>query len=70
MINIRGGTSTEVQWLRLRLPMQGVWVPSLVGDLRSHMPCGVATKNKKIKITDTEYRLYNNSLYCLHNFLL
>ena len=51
MINIRGGTSTEVQWLRLRLPMQGVWVPYLVGDLRSHMPCGVATKNKKIKIT-------------------
>ena len=46
MINIRGGTSPEVQWLRHRLPMQGAWVPSLVGDLRSHMPCGVATKNK------------------------
>ena len=29
-----------VQWLRLRLPMQGVWVQSLVGELRSHMPRG------------------------------
>ena len=26
------------QWLRIRLPMQGTWVPSLVGELRSCMP--------------------------------
>ena len=26
-----------VQWLRVCLPMQGTWVPSLVGELRSHM---------------------------------
>ena len=32
------GTSLVVQWLRLRLPMQAVRVPSLVGELRSHMP--------------------------------
>ena len=31
------GTSLVVQWLRLRLPRQGVWVWSLVGELRSHM---------------------------------
>ena len=28
-----------VQWLRLSLPLQGVQVRSLVGELRSHMPC-------------------------------
>ena len=27
-----------VQWLRIRLPGQGAWVLSLVGELRSHMP--------------------------------
>ena len=26
-----------VQWLRIRLAMQGIPVPSLVGELRSHM---------------------------------
>ena len=25
-----------VQWLRLLLPMQGIWVQSLVRELRSH----------------------------------
>ena len=38
------GTSLEVQWLRLRLPMQGVRVWSLVGELRSHMPPSQKTK--------------------------
>ena len=38
------GTSLVVQWLRLRLPMQGVWVRSLVGELRSHMPPGQKTE--------------------------
>ena len=39
--NSWGGTSLAVQWLRLRLPMQGVRVQSLVGDLvGSHMPRG------------------------------
>ena len=28
------------------LPLQGVWVQSLVGELRSHMLCGVAKKFK------------------------
>ena len=30
------------------LPLQGVWVRSLVGELRSHIPCSVA-KNKQKK---------------------
>ena len=30
-------TSLAIQWLRVRLPMQGAWVPSLVGELRSHI---------------------------------
>ena len=40
------GTSLEVHWLRLCLPMQGVRVQSLVGELRSHMPWG--QNNQKI----------------------
>ena len=31
-------TSLVVQWLKLHVPMQGVWVWSLMGELRSHMP--------------------------------
>ena len=30
------GTSLLVQWLRLHLPIQTVWVRSLVEELRSH----------------------------------
>ena len=41
------GTSLAVQWLRLRLPMQGVQVQSLVGERRSHMPCGQKAKQKQ-----------------------
>ena len=32
------GTFQVVQWLRIHLTMQGTWVQSLVGELRSHMP--------------------------------
>ena len=34
------GTCVVDQWLRLCLPIQGVWIRSLVGELRSHMPQG------------------------------
>ena len=34
------GTSGVVQWLRICLPMQDTWVPSLVRELRSHVPWG------------------------------
>ena len=33
-----GATSLEVQWLRDFIPMQGMQVQSLMGELRSHMP--------------------------------
>ena len=43
------GIYLVVQWLRHSvLPLQGVWVQSLVGELRSHMQCVVAKKKKKI----------------------
>lgn len=35
--DLSDNTSLAVQWLRLCLLMKGVWVPSLVGELRSHM---------------------------------
>ena len=35
------GTSLVVQWLRIHLPMQGTWVPSLVWE---DPTCGRATK--------------------------
>ena len=35
-----GRTSLVVQWLKICPAMQGTWVRSLVGDLRSHMPWG------------------------------
>ena len=41
------GTSPAVQRLRLCLPMQGVWVQSLVGELRSHTWPKVKTKEKE-----------------------
>ena len=31
-------TAMVVQWLRIRLPMQGTQVQSLVRELRSHLP--------------------------------
>ena len=33
-----------VQWLRLYLPLQGVWVQSLVRELRFHMPGAQGTE--------------------------
>ena len=35
--------------------MQGAQVPSLVGELRSHMPCSVAKKTQKTKYRNTSY---------------
>ena len=40
------GTSLVVQWLRLHLPMQGVLVQSLAGELGSHMHLGQKKKTK------------------------
>ena len=38
-------TSLVVQWLRLHLPKQEVWVQSLVRVLRPHTPCGQKIKS-------------------------
>ena len=48
-IKMLAATSLVVQWLRLRLPMQGVWVQYLVRKLRSHVPHGQKSKNIKQK---------------------
>ena len=41
-----------VQWLRLHPPHAGVWVPSLVGELRSCMLCFV-TRDKENNKADS-----------------
>ena len=44
---MKPGTSLAVSgYLRLCLPLQGVWVQSLVRELRFHMPQGMAKKIK------------------------
>ena len=41
------GTSLVVHWIRLHLPMQGVWIQSLVEELRRFpMPRGQKTERK------------------------
>ena len=42
--SLTSGTSLVVQWLRLHLPVQGVWIRSMVRELSSHMPCHQKTK--------------------------
>ena len=48
------GTSLAVQWLGLPLPMQGVQVPPLVGEWRSHMPVSQKTKTLNISPNSIE----------------
>ena len=36
--------SLAVQWLRLHFPLQGVWVQSLVREIRSQMICSEKIK--------------------------
>jgi len=43
----RAGTPLEDQLLRVSLPIEGVQVPSLVGELKSHMSPGQKTKTQK-----------------------
>ena len=54
----RAGTPLEDQWLRVCLPIEGVPVPSLVGELRSHMSPGQKKKNK----TQNRSNLLTNSV--------
>lgn len=44
-------TSLAVQWLALHTSTAGGMVRSFVGELESHMPCGVAQKKKKALFT-------------------
>ena len=51
-----GGSSLAVQGLRLCLPMQGVRVPSLLGEPRSHIALGPKipkTKNRSNVVTSS-----------------
>ena len=60
------GTSLAVQRLRLRLPLEGAWVRSLVGELRAHTPSGVAKKLfllKKKKIPSPFLLLKTHGVY-------
>ena len=43
--------SLVAQWLRLCLPMKGVWVQSPVRELRSHVPQGIAKKIKNKQVS-------------------
>ena len=43
------GTSLAVHWLKQHLPMEGMRVWSLVGELRSHIPRGPKNQNIKQK---------------------
>ena len=43
----RSWTSLAVQGLSIHLPRQKALVHSLVGELRSHMPCGMAKRLKQ-----------------------
>ena len=47
-----GGNSLEVQLLGLSSFPSGAWVRSLVGELRSRKPQGVAKKKKKMNAGD------------------
>ena len=40
LLKNRAGTSLVIQWLRICLPMQGMWVLYLVMEPRFHMPLG------------------------------
>ena len=44
----KGSQGLSVLWLRLRAPLAGAGVPSLVGELRSHMLCGADKKKKEL----------------------
>ena len=70
----RAGTPLEDQWLRVCLPIEGVPVPSLVGELRSHMSPG-QKKNKKKKKKNAEQKQTCNKFskdfkICPHQIIL
>ena len=52
-----------VQWLRLCLPVQGVRVRFLVGELRSHMPLRPKNQNIKQKQYCTHVKQLSKQIY-------
>ena len=68
-LKIQWGTSLAVLWLRLHastpgdIPLQEMWVWSLVSELRSHMLCGKAKKKNffkaKFKKKRKKYKWWN-----------
>ena len=59
--NNRIGPCLMFCWLRFCFPMQKVWVPSLVGELRSHMllPQNQITKQKQC---GDKYRFFQKGI--------
>ena len=55
----------EVHWLRLCLPMQGLWFPSLVKELRACMPQG-PKKKKNLKKPKQYCNKFNKHLKMVH----
>ena len=59
-----------VQWLRFCLPIQGMWVPSLLQELRSHMSCGQNKTKQNVKQkqycnkSNIEFKINNYSYNC------
>ena len=47
-----------VQWLRIHLAMQGTWVPSLVGELKSHTPWSNLARAPQLPSTGTLERVH------------
>ena len=65
------GISLAVQWLDSALPMQGVQVPSLVGELISHILCSQKKKEfelcgEKKKERKKEMISYQACLYLVN----
>ena len=52
-----------VLWLRPCLPMQGMWIWSLVREERSHVPCNVATFFFKLIKTKKQGRLKDSRFF-------
>ena len=61
-VNLSPWISLVFQQLRLGLPMQGTWVWSRAGDLRSHKLCSIAKRLKKKNLRPR----FSNSLHRLH----
>ena len=62
--------SLVVQWLRLCLPMQGVWVLSLFGELRIHVPRGPKYQDMKQKQYCNKFsKDLKNVLFIVHLFV-